>query len=106
MGRPCEAQTRAEKPFPRPGQRLLRTDEIGRDDVRFEMLLRLLERTGPEELAAAEPVAAALAAATGLPPFQYTGPNALHVGANPAVWARNLLANRFYGCPSSTPNPT
>ncbi len=74
-------------------------DEIGRDDVRFEMLLRLLERTAPEELAAAEPVAAALAAATGLPPFQYTGPNALHVGGNPAVWARNLLANRLYGCP-------
>ena len=74
-------------------------DELARDDVRFEMLLRLLGRTGPEELAAAEPVAAALAAATGLPPFQYTGPNALHVGANPAVWARNLLANRLYGCP-------
>ncbi len=74
-------------------------DELARDDVRFEMLLRLLERTAPEELAVAEPVAAALAAATGLPPFQYTGPNALHVGANPSVWARNLLANRLYGCP-------
>ncbi len=74
-------------------------DEIARDDVRFEMLLRLLERTAPEELAAAEPVAAALAAATGLPAYQYTGPNAIHVGTGPFIWARNLLANRLDGCP-------
>ena len=74
-------------------------EEIARDDVRFEMLLRLLERTGPEELAAAEPVAAALATATGLPPYQYTGANAVHVGGSPFVWARNLLANRLDGCP-------
>ena len=74
-------------------------DEIPKDDVRFEMLLKLLERTGPEELAAAEPVAAALATATGLPPYQYTGLNAIHVGTSPYVWARNLLANRLYGCP-------
>ena len=64
------------------------------------MLLRLLERTGPEELAAAEPVARrSLATATGLPAYQYTGPNARHVGSGPYVWARNLLANRLYGCP-------
>ncbi len=74
-------------------------DEIARDDVRFELLLRLLARTGPEELAAAGPVAAALASATGLPAYRYTGPNALHVGDSPFVWARNLLANRLYGCP-------
>ena len=74
-------------------------DEIARDDVRFEMLLRLLERTGPEELAAAEPVAAALASATGLPAYQYTGLNAIHVGTGPFIWARNLLANRLDGCP-------
>ena len=49
--------------------------------------------------AAAEAVAPALAAATGLPPYQYTGPNALRVGGNPYVWARNLLANRLYECP-------
>ena len=74
-------------------------DEIARDDVRFEMLLRLLERTGPEELAAAQPVAATLASATGLPAYQYTGLNAIPVGNSPYVWARNLLANRLYGCP-------
>ena len=74
-------------------------DEIAKDDVRFEMLLKLLNRSGAEELAAAEPIAAALAAATGLPPYQYTGPNAVRVDASPYIWARNLLANRVYECP-------
>ena len=70
-----------------------------RDRPRRRALLRLLERTGTEELAAAEPVAAALATAPGLPAYQYTGPNAIHVGTSPFIWARNLLANRLDGCP-------
>lgn len=74
-------------------------DEIAKDDVRFEMLLKLLDRSGAEEAAVAESVAPALAAATGLPPYQYTGANALRIGGSPAVWARNLLANRLYECP-------
>ncbi len=74
-------------------------DEIAKDDVRFEMLLKLLDRSGAEEAALAGSVAPALATATGLPPYQYTGANALHIGGNPAVWARNLLANRLYECP-------
>ena len=74
-------------------------EEIAKDDVRFEMLTKLLDRSGREELPIAESVAAALAAATGLPPYEYTGPNALHVGGSPYVWARNLLANRLYECP-------
>ena len=74
-------------------------DEIVKDDVRFEMLLKLLDRSGAEEASLAESVAPALAAATGLPPYQYTGANALHIGGSPAVWARNLLANRLYECP-------
>ena len=60
-------------------------DEIAKDDVRFEMLLKLLDRSGAEEAALAESVAPALAAATGLPPYQYTGTNALRIGENPAV---------------------
>ena len=74
-------------------------DEIARDDVRCEMLWRLLARTGSEELAAARPVAAALASATGLPAYQYTGLNAIPTDGSPYVWARNLLANRLYACP-------
>ena len=74
-------------------------DEIAKDDVRFEMLLKLLDRSGAEEAAVAESVAPALAAATGLPPYQYTGVNAVRIDGNPYIWARNLLANRLYECP-------
>ena len=74
-------------------------DEIAKDDVRFEMLLKLLDRSGAEEAAVAASVAPALAAATGLPPYQYTGTNAVRIGDNPYIWARNLLANRLYECP-------
>ena len=73
--------------------------ELRFDDQRFEMLLRLLSRSHAEELAAAVPMAKALADATGLPPFTYFGGNAVRAGANEYVWARNLLANRIFECP-------
>ena len=37
--------------------------------------------------------------ATGLPAFEYKGPNPVKVGDVPGVWARNLMANRLYECP-------
>jgi hypothetical protein len=74
--------------------------ELHNDDVRFEMLTKLLSRSFPEELAASEAVAAALAAETHLPPYEYTTPNAVRIGATPYVWARNLLANRLYHAPT------
>lgn len=74
-------------------------DEIARDDVRFEMLRKLLDGSHEVELAAAQAVGSALAVATGLPPFIYTGPNAVRAGSGGYVWARNLLANRVYPCP-------
>jgi hypothetical protein len=74
-------------------------DELALDDERFEMLLRLLGRNDAEELAAAAPVVAELANATGLPAYHYKGSNALPLGNNGYLWARNLLANRLYGCP-------
>ncbi len=73
--------------------------ELSRDDVRYEMLHKLLSRTAGEEIALAEAVADNLARATGLPPYVYPGTNARRVGENPYVWARNLLANRLYQCP-------
>ncbi len=73
--------------------------ELRNDDVRFEMLAKLLSRCFPEELAASEKVAAALATATGLPPYEYPRDNAIRVGASPYLWARNLLANRLYRTP-------
>ena len=73
--------------------------ELRYDDQRYEMLVKLLNRSHAEELAASEPVAAALAAATQLPPYAYTTGNAVRTGASPYVWARNLLANRLYQAP-------
>ena len=73
--------------------------ELRFDDQRFEMLLRLLTRSHAEELAAAAPIARALADATGLPPFTYLGGNAVRAGTGGYIWARNLLANRIYECP-------
>jgi N-acetylmuramoyl-L-alanine amidase len=73
--------------------------ELALDDVRYSMLVKLLSRTYDEELPVAEHVADSLSAATGLPPYQYTTPNAIRVGNNPYIWARDLLANRLYQCP-------
>ncbi len=73
--------------------------ELRYDDQRFEMLMKLLNRSYPEEVAAAGQVAAALAAATKLPPYEYTTGNAIRAGTSPYLWARNLLANRLYHAP-------
>jgi hypothetical protein len=74
-------------------------DELAKDDVRFEMLVKLLNRSHAEELAVADAVAPVLARATGLPPYVYKGDNAVRPGADPYVWERNLLANRIDQCP-------
>jgi hypothetical protein len=73
--------------------------ELRFDDQRFEMLMKLLSRSYPEELAASEHVADALAKATKLPAYRYTTGNALRTGTSAFLWARNLLANRLYHAP-------
>ena len=75
------------------------SSELGYDDQRFAMLLKLLNRAYPEELAAAEFVAESMARITGLPPYHYSESKAISVGTSGYVWARNLLANRLYECP-------
>jgi N-acetylmuramoyl-L-alanine amidase len=73
--------------------------ELGYDDVRFAMLIKLLSRTYEKELPVAESVAESLRTASGLPPYLYSTPNAKAVGKTGYVWARNLIANRLYECP-------
>lgn len=73
--------------------------ELAYDDVRFEMLLKLLTRCADEALPAAESVATAMAAATGLPPYLYPGTNACRAGKTGYVWTRNLLASRLFLAP-------
>ncbi len=73
--------------------------ELSYDDVRFEMLLKLLSRTAPESIAMSDAVAVSMRKAMNLPPYIYTGRHATRVGKTGYVWSRNLLANRIYRCP-------
>lgn len=74
-------------------------EELQLEDVRFEMLQRAFSRTHTQELEMSGPAATAMLEVTGLAPYIYTTNNARRVSANPAVFARNLLANRLYQCP-------
>jgi hypothetical protein len=74
--------------------------ELRFDDERFEMLLKLLNRSHDRELAMSVPVAEAMRKATGLPAFAYTTGNAIRAHPDGFIWARNLLANRLYECPT------
>lgn len=73
--------------------------ELAYEDQRYDLMVKLLNRSFPEELAVSRSVAAAMARATGLPPYIYTSTTALNVGGSPYIWARNLLANRLFECP-------
>jgi N-acetylmuramoyl-L-alanine amidase len=74
-------------------------NELGYDDVRYSMLLKLLGRTFDSELNLSEAVADSMRQATNLPPYLYATPNAKQIGNSGYVWARNLIANRLYECP-------
>ena len=73
--------------------------ELEFDDVRFEMVRRLLSRTFEEELPLAEKSAVAMAQRTKLPPYEYTTDNVIKLGNTGYVFARNLLATRLFQCP-------
>jgi len=70
--------------------------ELTDDTQKLCLLTKLLEGTHTRELSVAEALASALAKATGLPPVAYpAGSEAIRVGSNPCVYARNLAANRL-----------
>ncbi|HEV7406169.1 MAG TPA: hypothetical protein VGO11_24695 [Chthoniobacteraceae bacterium] len=73
--------------------------ELRHEDVRFDMLIKLLGRCFPPEQAAGAAAATAMAKATDLPAYSYTTNNALMIADNRYLWARNLLANRLYRTP-------
>lgn len=73
--------------------------ELAYDDQRFEMLVKLLNRTYPEEVAVTKSLVKSLGTATKLPPFIYHGPTAVRIGDSDYIWGRNLLANRLFQCP-------
>jgi len=73
--------------------------ELEFDDVRFEMLQRLLSRTHEAEIGLAEQLAVTMARRTQLPPYQYTTENVTRAGTTGYVYLRNLLATRLYQAP-------
>ncbi len=73
--------------------------ELEYEDQRLDMLVKLLNRSFPEEYAVTRSIASSMAKATGLPPYVYQGGSVVKVGDNPYIWARNLLANRLFTCP-------
>ncbi|MEO5720003.1 MAG: hypothetical protein ABIR71_00860 [Chthoniobacterales bacterium] len=73
--------------------------ELEFDDVRFEMLERLLSRTHAEEIGLADTLAKAMARRTRLPPYKYTTENVTKAGTSGYVYLRNLLATRLYHAP-------
>ena len=77
----------------------LSPQEISYEDQRFDMLVKLLNRSFLEEVALTNVMSRKMSAATGLPPYLYRTSAAIRVNANPYVWARNLLANRLFACP-------
>ncbi|MDQ6656201.1 MAG: hypothetical protein M3Y80_10350 [Verrucomicrobiota bacterium] len=73
--------------------------ELELDDVRFEMLRRLLSRTHQEEVALAAKLAPSMARRTHLPPYVYTTDNVTKLGDSGYVYLRNLIATRLYHAP-------
>lgn len=69
--------------------------ELAEDEQKLRLFTKLLEGSRELELAAAERVADALTGATGLPAVRASGGFGLKVGRHPAVFARNLAANRL-----------
>jgi hypothetical protein len=77
----------------------LSAEELAYEDQRYDMLVKLLNRSFLEELALTNVISRKMAAATGLPPYSYRNGAAIRVNSNPYIWARNLLANRLFACP-------
>ncbi len=74
--------------------------ELEYEDQRYDLMVKLLNRSFDKEVAVSRSVAHAMARTTGLPPYDYkSNPAALSVGRSPYIWARNLLANRLFECP-------
>jgi len=75
--------------------------ELAHDDERFEMLVKILQRSHQEEKSLGVYMARSLATATKLPAYEYhnAGHRARQIEDAPGLWLRNLLANRIYQCP-------
>ena len=79
----------------------LTRSEIAHDDERYEMLVKILQRSHGEEKILGMYMAHSLSLSTKLPAYEYSPgtSQARRIDGVPGLWARNLLANRLYQCP-------
>ena len=79
----------------------LTSGEIAHDDERYEMLVKILQRSHEEEKALGKYITHALGLSTKLPAFDYDAESnrAVQIDGISGLWARNLLANRLYQSP-------
>jgi len=75
------------------------TRELSYEDQRYDLMVKLLNRSYDNEVAVSRAVAQSMARATRLQPYTYTSDAAINAGGSPYIWARNLLANRLFECP-------
>jgi len=75
------------------------TRELSYEDQRYDLMVKLLNRSYDKEVAVSRAVAQSMARATRLQPYTYTSDAAINAGGSPYIWARNLLANRLFECP-------
>lgn len=75
-------------------------EELSYEDQRYDMLVKMLNRAYSVELPLTNAIAGKMTVATGLPPYRYETGSAIRVNSNPYIWARNLLANRLFACPT------
>jgi hypothetical protein len=75
-------------------------DEVAYEDIRFDLIRKVLEQSAKTELHIAEAVAEEMGKTLRLPPETYANWTAVkRVGKNPYVFARNLIANRIFPGP-------
>lgn len=75
-------------------------DELPFDDIKFNLLKKILERSHSVETAVAADIGNSMAKNWPIPPETYTGwPAANRISDSPYVWSRNLIANRLFPGP-------
>ncbi|WP_309385756.1 hypothetical protein [Cerasicoccus frondis] len=75
-------------------------NELSYDDQRLQMLERMLSGAWREERGLAGAMSASFGEVYPQPPYAYSGSNAVRINEDPYIWARNLMANRLYQCPT------
>lgn len=79
----------------------LSAQELASPRQQEQLITKLTNGSGPIEAVLGAAFGRALAEATGLPPGDYEGRNAIRLDASvPYLWARNLMLLRLVDCPS------